>query len=592
MRQIADAPLDAAVTDAADRAARAWTGDDPGPIRLGSDRHKVLFSRMLLDTFNPYKPAVIDWPRLDAEARDRLVSLPIWDIAVQTEGKASLNVKTYGATVADPLLKQAIDLNGFEEARHKTVLANLVEAYGIALAPEPAYVTPRDPEWAFMVTGYSECIDSFFAFGLFELAKRSGYFPPELVATFEPVMQEEGRHITFYMNWVAWHRRNLPWWKVPLFQARIIAVWAFLIWERIGIARGLGGAAQDNNFTVTGSKSVGVDVTTAELMDICLAEHDRRLAGYDPRLVRPTFVPRMVRLVRRFIGKRKDAAVAVGSEKHKELFCRHFNDTYQHYVPAELPWPELDEAALQRLRSVPFWQEVLNTELRAGAIVKAFSQTVDDPVLKQAIDLQGFEETRHAELIRVMISRYGIEATEQPLQPLGPDIETAFKDFGFGECMDSFLGFGVFKIARQSGFLPEAMFEIFDTLMYEETRHIVFFVNWMAYRQVQQGRGAKWRRAAASLRFYVRALKRMVGTARRGAKANDGRDFAATQASVFLDGFTFRRFLEDCYAENARRMSVMDEGLLRPSFLPRLADVALASLRLWTGRKRQTEPAA
>ena len=77
----------------------------------------------------------------------------------------------------------------------------------------------------------------------------------------------------------------------------------------------------------------------------------------------------------------------------------------------------------------------------------------------------------------------------------------------------------------------------------------------------------------------------MVGTARRGAQVNDGKDFSATQASVFLDGFTFRRFLEDCYAENARRMSVMDEGLLRPAFLPRLADVALASLRLWPGRR-------
>ena len=163
-----------------------------------------------------------------------------------------------------------------------------------------------------------------------------------------------------------------------------------------------------------------------------------------------------------------------------------------------------------------------------------------------------------------MIRRYGIEVSEHALDPMPADIETAFKDFGFGECIDSFLGFGVFKIAREAGFLPEAMFAIFETLMYEETRHIVFFVNWMAWRQVQQGKGARWRRAAASLRFYIRALKRMVGTARRGAKANDGKDFSATQASVFLDGFTFRRFLEDCYAENARRMSVMDEGLLPP----------------------------
>ena len=288
--------------EAADRAARNFTGGGDGPIAIGSERHKVLFSRMLLDTFNPYKPAVIDWPQLDDDARERLVSLPIWDIAVQTEGKASLNVKSYAALVADPLLKEAVELNGFEEARHKTVLANMVAAYGIALAPEPDYVKPRDPEWAFMVTGYSECIDSFFAFGLFELAKRSGYFPPALVATFEPVMQEEGRHITFFMNWVAWHRRNLVWWRRPWFRVRIIAVWAFLVWERIGIARGLGsGAPQDNNFTLTGGKTVSVDVTTAELLDTCLAEQDRRLRGYDARLLRPTFVPRMVRLARRFL---------------------------------------------------------------------------------------------------------------------------------------------------------------------------------------------------------------------------------------------------------------------------------------------------
>ena len=99
----------------ADRAARIWQGAEKGPVRLGSDMHRAMFSQMLLDTFNPYKPAVIDWPALDDEARNRLVSLPIWDIAVQTEGKASLNVRSYAAAVADPLLKQAIELNGFEE---------------------------------------------------------------------------------------------------------------------------------------------------------------------------------------------------------------------------------------------------------------------------------------------------------------------------------------------------------------------------------------------------------------------------------------------------------------------------------------------
>ncbi|MGH7089959.1 MAG: hypothetical protein ACREFQ_13770, partial [Stellaceae bacterium] len=273
--------------------------------------------------------------------------------------------------------------------------------------------------------------------------------------------------------------------------------------------------------------------------------------------------------------------VRIGSDAHKELFCRDFVDTYSDYDPETLPWPELDPNALERLRSVPFWQEVLHTELRAGAIVKAFTATIDDPVLKEAVALQGFEEARHAQLIRVMIRRYDIDAREMPLDPMSADIETAFKDFGFGECVDSFLGFGVFKIAQESGFLPPSMFSIFETLMYEETRHIVFFVNWMAWRQVQLGRGAKWLRGLTALRYYARALKRLLGTARRGAQINEGKEFSATQASIFLDGFTFRRFLEDCYGENERRMREFGKDLLRPSFLPALADMALASLRLW-----------
>jgi hypothetical protein len=272
-----------------------------GPIRRGSEAHKSLFCRTLLDTFNPYKPAVIDWPALDEEARNRLVSLPIWDIAVQTEGRARTNVATYAETTSDPLLRKAIELNAFEEGRHKLVLSNLVAAYGIRLSPEPPYSVKGDPEWAFMVTGYSECIDSFFAFGLFESAKRSGFFPEALVDTFEPVIHEEARHILFFVNWAAWHRRTMPFWRRPFFEVKVLAVWLFLIWERIGIARDMGSGVQDNNFTVTGAKSVGEDINVATLIDICLAENDRRMSAYDKRLLRPALVPALARLARRFM---------------------------------------------------------------------------------------------------------------------------------------------------------------------------------------------------------------------------------------------------------------------------------------------------
>src|SRR5262245_36922691 len=121
----------------------------------------------------------------------------------------------------------------------------------------------------------------------------------------------------------------------------------------------------------------------------------------------------------------------IGSQEHRDAFCAHFTQTYIDYHPEDLPWPVLDDEALRRLRAVPFWEEVFYTERRAGAIVAAFTETVTDPVLKAALALQGEEESRHANLIRVMIDRYGLDASERPMEDLGRDIETRFKDFGF-----------------------------------------------------------------------------------------------------------------------------------------------------------------
>ncbi len=317
LRIAAPASGDPATVDRADREARHWASSERGALRPGTVAHTQAVALMFRETFNPYKPTIIDWPKLDAEARDRLVNLPIWDIAVQTEGKAKVRMLTYAETLSEPAWRAAIELNGWEEGRHKVVLSNLVAAYSIALRPEPPYAPPRHGEWAYLVTGFSECIDSFFAFGLFALAQRSGFFPSALVDTFEPVMQEECRHILLFANWLAWHRRTLAWWRRPWFELRVAAAWVFLGWERIGLARGMddgGGKAgkpQDNNFTVTGSKAVSeADVGTRELMALCLAENDRRFSGYDARLLRPTTMPSLTRLALRVMRRPRPAAGA------------------------------------------------------------------------------------------------------------------------------------------------------------------------------------------------------------------------------------------------------------------------------------------
>lgn len=311
---------DTALLAAADRASRHWVSETTDCLQPGTEAHKRAVGQMFRDSFNPYKPTIIDWPKLGPDERDRLVNLPIWDIAVQTEGKARIRMLSYALSLADPIWRAAIELNAWEEGRHKSVLSNLVEAYGIKLEAEPPYSAPRRPEWAYLVTGFSECIDSFFAFGLFAMAKRSGFFPPELVDTFEPVMQEECRHILLFANWLAWQRRTMPWRRRIWFELRVAAVWVFLGWERVGLARGRDdgkattGKPQDNNFTVTGAKAVSeIDIGLRELMELCLQENDRRFAGYDSRLCRPTTMPALVRLACRFLRRSPVADVKISA---------------------------------------------------------------------------------------------------------------------------------------------------------------------------------------------------------------------------------------------------------------------------------------
>ena len=273
------------------------------PFKIGSEEHKQRFCRMLLDTFDAYKPTVIAWPKLTDDALRRLTGLPFWDIAVQTEGYASRRVQALADRLADPLLKEAVQLNAFEEGRHKLVLEHMIRFYGIKLQPEPNYQSPRDAEWAFIRTGYGECFDSFFAFGLFHMAKDSGFFPPALVDVFEPVVQEEGRHIIFFVNWVAWtaRQKSLP--AALWFRLRCLAALAVSAWGRLALAGAADSGKSGDNFVVAGGDALTVALTPRSFIQTCLSEDTRRMERYDPYLLRPRLMPTLAKIALWFIRK-------------------------------------------------------------------------------------------------------------------------------------------------------------------------------------------------------------------------------------------------------------------------------------------------
>jgi hypothetical protein len=282
---------------------------------IGSEDHKQAFCRSFIDTHRPFDPGVLEWPDLDDESLARLKALPIWNEAVRTEAETALKVQTLGAAEPDPLLSEAITLQGYEEGRHAAILRLLTEHYGIEVEPFEAPAVPRDPVWEFLSTGYGECIDSFFAFGLFAIGKRSGYFPDALIDLFDPILQEEARHVLFIVNWAAYLRARTPWLGRPRFDARRTWKIAAQLLEHVRQAwraRAEGGGSDHEGFTMTGHSSFA-NLDARSFLELCLSENERRLRPYDPRLPRPSLVPGAVRAVVKILprpGAPSDLAAA------------------------------------------------------------------------------------------------------------------------------------------------------------------------------------------------------------------------------------------------------------------------------------------
>src|SRR5262249_25857804 len=200
-------------------------------------------------------------------------------------------------------------------------------------------------------------------------------------------------------------------------------------------------------------------------------------------------------------------------EPKKQLSGGAFVDPHRPSEPAQLRWPVLDDDALALLRGLPFWTHALQAEEDAGPMISACAALEPDVLVRHALELQAFEETRHAGIIKHMIELYSLHADETNVE-VPADVLHAFVDFGFEECLDSFGAFGLFKLAREHLKMPASLFDIFDRVLQEEAGHIVFFLNWFGYHEANRGPLPRAFRHPKALRQYLRALRKLAGLAR------------------------------------------------------------------------------
>ena len=266
-------------------------------IKAGTQEHKNIFCREFLDTHKPFIPEELEWPVLRNDTVEKLKSFPIWDYAIFIETRVSLKLLAYAKVVDDPLIREAIALQGYEEGRHADILRCFLKQYEIPFKELAQKPFEENLEKSFMSTGAGECIDSFFAFGFIQISKASKDYPLNLIEVMEPIVQEEARHIMFIHNWLLYmrHCRSFPMPQIHWFNTML--AFASAGWSRLMDLKKMGG----ESFTIKATEIEKSSMGHKEFINLCYQENKKRLEEFDPRLYRPKLIPRLMNLVQFFL---------------------------------------------------------------------------------------------------------------------------------------------------------------------------------------------------------------------------------------------------------------------------------------------------
>ena len=145
---------------------------------------------------------------------------------------------------------------------------------------------------------------------------------------------------------------------------------------------------------------------------------------------------------------------------------------------------------------------------------------------------------------------------------------------------DSFVGFGGFALARQKQIFPKGLLDIFEHILFEEARHIVFFINWWRYEEALAGNTSAIARTVSALKYHVRAVMHTAQGAQGAAVVPAPLDLTGGGSQAILEGVSPKMFLEIALAEERAMMARIDPRLLRPRIVPFLASAALLGLRM------------
>ena len=269
----------------------------------------------------------------------------------------------------------------------------------------------------------------------------------------------------------------------------------------------------------------------------------------------------------------------IGSYESKKRFCQYLIESHIPGSSGNQHWPTLEPLLIERIQSLSFWRECLLTQHYRAQIVCAFAQTLKDPMVKEAVTLQGQEQMHLVATLQSFLKTYNIPSPALPVVTIPKNLESAFIEVGYQNALDFFWVDGLRAAAHQAKFIPDELDQHFGLLCAEQTRHTVFLVNWMAYQKVKlKKRWGEWRAAPALWNRSGRFVRLMTAF---GTKDVDERP----DAMRWMMRFSPETFLSLCLFTQKQRMQTFDAELLQPQLSVNVATFAREIFKVWPKRR-------
>jgi hypothetical protein len=258
--------------------------------KIGSYDSKKQFCHRFTEGYD-LESNLISWPKGDSSTLERLQRIPLWSRVLQSKRDAAKIVSAFADTLSDSMIKEAITLQGQHEQHHYEALKSFAQTYDIAASTPQTAPLPKNLEAAFIDSGFQKCLDALLGFGFYGLANETRTFPEDLLQRFDRLLNEEARHIVFFINWFAYHqtKQGKSWNELRGTNA---------IWQQRGellkLLMAFGKDDDEDNILFILFGGAHPEQLTAErFLALCLSENKRRMSlpgmeGLQPQLV-PTF---------------------------------------------------------------------------------------------------------------------------------------------------------------------------------------------------------------------------------------------------------------------------------------------------------------